>query len=134
MKEDLNFLPVENIWIAIARKFDELNNEQWNVYIINKNENQLKNVLITSKGYGEVDGKKQKTSILRHYFDELDSNGVQLIEPIDPAVFHLYNEYWISYYINQEIYDKKYIFVPGSICEENLINISELNLDGVLHS
>jgi len=34
-----------------------------------------------------------------------------LIEPIDPNVLHLNNEYWVSYYIGSQIYDKRFVFV-----------------------
>jgi len=49
------------------------------------------------------------------------------------ATFHLYSEYWVSYYIDGQIYDKKFIFVPDSITEENLIPIAQLGMEGILH-
>jgi len=57
-----------------------------------------------------------------------------LIEPIDAKVLHLNNEYWVSYYIGPQIYDKRFVFVPDTICEENLVFIQELEKEGVLHS
>ncbi len=57
-----------------------------------------------------------------------------LIEPIDPGVFHLNNEYWVSYYIGSQIFDKRFVFVPDSIREENISFIKELEMEGVLHS
>ncbi len=57
-----------------------------------------------------------------------------MIEPIDPAVFHLNNEYWVSFYIGTQIYDKRFVFVPETISEKNLIFIKELEMEGVLHS
>ena len=64
----------------------------------------------------------------------MPAHSTALVEPIDPAVFHLNNEYWVSYYIGTQIYDKRFIFVPDTICEENLSFIPELELKGVLHS
>jgi hypothetical protein len=57
-----------------------------------------------------------------------------VIEPIDPSVFHLNNEYWVSYYVDTQIYDKKFVFVPDTICDANIILVKELQLEGVLHS
>jgi hypothetical protein len=57
-----------------------------------------------------------------------------LIEPIDPAVFHLNNEYWVSYYVGRQIFDKRFVFVPDTICEGNISFIKELEMEGVLHS
>ncbi len=107
--------------------------DTWHVYLINRSKVSLDNVLITSKGYGEKDGEAQKTSTLRHMIPQLAAGEYAMIEPIDPAVFHLNNEYWVSFYIDKQLYDKKYIFVPDSIVEENLSFIPEINLKGVLH-
>jgi len=40
----------------------------------------------------------------------------------------------VSYYIGSQIYDKRFVFVPETICEENLVFIQELEKEGVLHS
>ena len=89
--------------------------------------------MVTSKGYGKKDGEEQKTSILRHMIPTINAGEYALIEPIDPNVFHLNNEYWVSFFIDNQLYDKKYIFVPDSIIEDNLVPIRELGLKGVLH-
>ncbi len=67
-------------------------------------------------------------------FEQVPPKSFVKIEPIDPAIFHIYNEYWVSYYVDRKIYDKKFIFVPDSIVEKNLIYISILDCPGVLHS
>lgn len=133
MKKDIEFLPVENILVAVVLENDDLSNPEWKVYIINRNLKKLENLMITSKGYGKKDGDEQKTSILRHSIPYLDAEEYALIEPIQPEVFHLNNEYWVSYYIDDHIYDKKFIFVPDTIKEENLTPIKELGLKGILH-
>ncbi len=134
MKKDISFPPVEGVSIAIARTRSELGEDNWNVYFINKNNFVIRDVVVRSKGYGTLNGEKQETSTLRHHIAGLDPNTFTIIEPIDPSVFHLYNEYWISYFIGNQIFDKKFIFVPDSIIEENLRLIPQLNLEGVLHS
>ena len=96
-----------------------------------KNE-PIENVLITSKGYGEKDGEQVKTSTLRHMFPLVNNGSSVLIEPIDEQTFGLNNEYWLSYYIGKEIYDKKFIFLPESIVESNFIKLPILNKPGVM--
>ncbi len=125
---------VEGISIAVATSADELGTPAWNVYLINNNTHALTNVLIASTGYGFVDGAEIKTSTLRHMFERVEGKSFVQIEPIDPGLFHLNNEYWVSYYVDSSIYDKKFIFVPESITEDNLIEISMLQMMGVLHS
>ncbi|MFN3403493.1 MAG: hypothetical protein ACK40G_05305 [Cytophagaceae bacterium] len=133
MKKDIPFLPVEGINIAITREKGVEQEYQWNVFLLNRNDFLIKDITIRSKGYGEKDGETQETSTLRHHFPLLEPGQNILIEPIDPSVFHLYNEYWISYFVNNQVFDKKFIFVPESIIEENLVFIPQLEKEGILH-
>ena len=95
---------------------------------------KLTNVFVTSRGYGfGEDGNPIKTSQLRHFLEDVPPEGIVKVEMIFPEVFHLNNEYWLSYFIDNQLFDKKFIFVPESIREENLIKIDQLNLEGILH-
>jgi len=134
MKKDIDFIPVENVQLAVAKEKNESNSLLWKVHILNKNKVSIANVLIASKGYGEKNGEKQSTSILRHYIEIIGPEDSAVIEPIDSNLFHLFNEYWVSYYIDDQIYDKKFIFVPGSISEQNMTYIDMIQNDGVLHA
>ncbi|HRG07498.1 MAG TPA: hypothetical protein PLJ08_02895, partial [Cyclobacteriaceae bacterium] len=71
---------------------------------------------------------------LRHFLETVPANEAVLVEPLDEKLFHLNNEYWVSYYIGTQIYDRRFVFVPDSICEANLTFIKELEKEGVLHS
>ncbi|MBN7811793.1 hypothetical protein J0A68_12615 [Algoriphagus sp. H41] len=133
MKKDIDFSPVTGVKLAIA-KTETAQGSEWAVYIINLNLIELTNVMITSKGYGLLDGEKRQTSTLRHMIEELGSQSVAKVEPIDPAVFALTNEFWVSYYILDQIFDKKFIFTPGSFDPSHLGLIPELGLEGILHS
>ncbi|HCR53912.1 MAG TPA: hypothetical protein DIW27_05805 [Cytophagales bacterium] len=132
MINDIEFPEVKNVTIAVVKEDRE--ESAWKVYLINKNQFPIENTLVSSKGYGEKEGEKQKTSVLRHFLQTIPANKSALIEPIDPAVFHLNNEYWVSYYVGEEIYDKRFLFVPDAIREENMTFIKELDKEGILHS
>ena len=133
MIKDIVVPEVKNVTLAVVRTNGEATPE-WRVYLINNNDVPLENTLVASKGYGEKDGEKQNTSILRHFLETVGPHSTTVIEPIDPAVFHLNNEYWISYYIGTQIYDKRFVFLPDTICEANITFIKELEMEGVLHS
>jgi hypothetical protein len=133
MKKDINFLPVEGVQIVIARKENLIGGYDWQVFLINQNDVPLKTVFVTSKGYGQKNEEEQKTSTLRHFFVEVPPGAHEVVETIMPDVFHLTNEYWVSYYIDNQIFDKKFIFVPDSIVDENLIKVPVLGLEGILH-
>jgi hypothetical protein len=134
MIRDIKIPEVKNVTLAVARKKNPGESEEWKVYLINNNDVPIENTLVASKGYGEKDGKPQQTSILRHFLETILPKSAMLIEPIDPAVFHLNNEYWVSYYIGSQIFDKRFVFVPDSIRDENISFIKELEMEGVLHS
>lgn len=133
MKKDIDFAPVTGVEMVIAKTSEETN-EQWDVYLINKNLIELETVMVTSKGYGDLNGERKKTSTLRHLIQKLEEQSFAKIEPIDPEVFKLNNEYWVSYYILNQIFDKKFVFVPDSIKKENLQYIPELDLMGIRHA
>lgn len=134
MKKDIEFRPVEGVKITIARSFNEANEAEWDVYLINRLKTPINTVFVTSRGYGfDKDGNQVKTSQLRHFHKDVAAEEIIKIEMISPDVFHLNNEYWVSYFVDNQVFDKKFIFVPESIKEENLIHIEQLNLKGVLH-
>ena len=128
MKRDIDFKPVEGVTMTVAKMDDD-----WQVYLLNRSGKKLDTIFVTSKGYGSKKGQEQKTSTLRHAIPLLEPGMYAKIESIQPDVFHLTNEYWLSYYIGDQIYDKKFLFLPDSIVEENLVEIPELGAKGVLH-
>jgi hypothetical protein len=134
MKEDIERPKVENVTLAVTREVNKLDVAEWKVYLLNENPFPLDTILISSRGYGEKDGEKQETSTLRHYLENLEADSAFMVEPIQPELFHLNNEYWVSYYVKGKMYDKRFVFLPESIHEDNLHFIEMLNRHGVLHS
>ena len=62
----------------------------------------------------------------------MDSLDFKKIEPVMPVVFELNNEYWVSFYVDGIIHDKKFVFVKGSIAEENMLDMPFMNSRGVM--
>jgi hypothetical protein len=137
MKEHINFEPVEGVSVAVVpdeAAATEEGKAGWQVYLLNDNAYPIRNVIINSNGYGtRPDGETVRTSTLRHVFAEVEPHTAVPIEPIDPDLFHLNNQYWVSYYRDTQVFDKKFIFVPDSIVPANLTTISLLGREGVLH-
>jgi hypothetical protein len=131
MKRDIPTPEVKNVTVVIK---PEKTGEHWTVHLVNTNEFALHNILVASEGYGKKEPNRQETSKLRQYFEVLEAQSSLQIELIDPKVFHLFNEYGVTYYINNEIYFKKFVFVPDSILEENLIFNTILDSKVVTHS
>lgn len=133
MKKDIEFPKVEGVKIAVTLQTDAFENEIWEVQIINRNGFPIENVMVTSRGFGDINGEEVKTSILRHFIENVPARAIKKIENIQPEVFVLNNEYWLSYYVGSQLFDKKFLFLPDSILKENLIEIVPFGLSGVLH-
>ncbi len=131
MRKDIHIPKVEDVSMAVVRETEGADAE-WGVYLLNQKDVELKNIIVASKGYGTINDQEIKTSTLRHFFDNLDAKSFTKVEKIMPDVFGLNNEYMLTFYIDQMIYDRKYIFVPDSIVEENLIQIPLIDKPGIL--
>lgn len=70
MRKDIHPPKVEGVAMAVVREPDENGEEGWFVYLINQNEFALENVLVSSRGYGEIEGETRRTvncgTIYRH--------------------------------------------------------------------
>lgn len=131
MRKDIEMPEIEGVEIAIAREYKN-GEADWKVYIINHNDYDLDNVMVSSKGYGEMGGEEKKTSMLRHFIGTVKSQSFQPIETIIPDLFFLTNEYWVSFYAQQKLFDHKFIFSPGTVEEQKLQPLKILELEGVL--
>ena len=132
MIKDIPELIVENVAIAVVREKNELDETVWNSYLINLKDQKIEGVLVTSTGYGELNKEKVKTSTLRHFLDEVEPMSFVKIEPIIEEVFGINNEYWLSFYLNKLMYDKRYVFLAESITEANFTTIPLINKKGVM--
>ncbi len=122
----------EGIGIAVVHELGEEAEMVWNAYAINYTQHVLTGVLVSSKGYGLIEGEEKVTTLLRHFLDTIEPLSYVKIEPIPSELFVLNNEYWMSYYVGGKIYDKKYTFKENSIRENQLELVSLLNKQGIL--
>jgi len=124
----------EGVAIAVVHELGDEMEMVWNVYAINYTQSFLEGVLVTSKGYGTIDGEEKKTSDLRHFLETIEPLSYIKIEPIPEALFVLNNAYWMSFYVDGKIYERKYIFEENTINENSLELISLINRQGILLS
>lgn len=123
---------VTDVAVAVVKELNEEKEWVWNAYLINLKEVEIENVLVASTGYGEIKNEKRLTSTLRHFIGNVEPHSYVKIEPIMEELFGINNEYWVSFYINREIFDKKFVFLAESICEENFTMIPVLKKKGVM--
>jgi hypothetical protein len=131
LKKDITIPEVENVFLAAIQQWsDELMQKVWYVHLINDSDFDLESIMIVSKAFGMLDGEMKKTSLLRHAFIEIPSVSVVKIEMIEKSVLALNNEFMVTYFIGNTLYDKKFIFKANSINETNVEEVPLLFVDG----
>ncbi len=107
-------------------KFDDVMNDQRKVIFSQRRE------IMEAQDLSEI-VKDMRDQVIDDLVDEfMPPKSYARIEPIMPDVFGMFNEYWLSYFGEDRLYDKKYIFVPESIQEENLTKVPLMGIDGIL--
>ncbi|MBS1636539.1 MAG: hypothetical protein JST26_11540 [Bacteroidetes bacterium] len=130
MIKDIVFPEVEDVAVAVVQQHEGL--DEYDVYLINMKFADIKNVLVVSNGYGDIDNRHLKTSTLRHFVEEVKQHSFVKIEPIQKEVFGLSNEYWVSFTLNGQMFDKQFIFLPETIIESNFTQVPLIHKKGVL--
>lgn len=133
MKKDITIPEVKNVYVAAVKETDENQNEFWNVYVINDQNEMIEGVMVTAKGYLEQPGQpKTETSVLRHVIGNVPAKTAAKIEHITNDVFHLNNEYWVTFFNGNQLMDKKFIFGAYTIDDALLENTPIINKPGVV--
>lgn len=133
MKKDITIPEVENVFMAAVQEWsDDFMEKVWYVYLINDSDFKLDGVMVVSKAFGTLEGEMKKTSLLRHAFVELPAVSVVKVEMIEKSVLALNNEFMVTYFIGNTLYDKKYIFKAHSINETATEEVPILFVEGVV--
>ena len=123
----------KEVGVAAVQELSETGDKIWNVYFLNFRKEILTTILVTSKGYLKKEsGEMIKSSVLRHMFDTVEPESGIKVEPIMEEMFTLNNEFWISFYSDNELLDRKFIFLADTIQEKYLVDIPLLGKKGVL--
>lgn len=134
MIKDIPVLKVENLAVAIAPRLSHETDHElfWDSYLLNLKDKTIFSVLVNANGYGMLDGEQRRTSTLRYFWEQIGPMSAVKIEPVQKSVLGLANEYWVSFSFNNYLYDKKYVFVAGSLEEMHFTDIPLINRRGVL--
>lgn len=134
MKKDIQIPKVNNVSVAVVKEMGEDSNSVYNVYLINQRSEVLEKVLVVSRGYATAKKtqKKMETSTLRKSLGNIPGKRAQKIEPIMEDLFGLNNEYWVSFWIGNKMFDKKFVFLSEAIKEDYFTKIPLLEKPGVI--
>jgi hypothetical protein len=133
MRKDIIIPEVENVFVAAVQEWsDDFMEKVWYVYLVNDSDFLIENVLVVSKAFGTIDGEMKKTSLLRHAFVEVPSVSVVKIEMVEKSVLALNNEFMVTFFMENKLYDKKFIFKANSINETDTEEVPILFVEGVI--
>lgn len=129
MRKDIHIPKVTDVEIAVVLDNNkEDNSEEWGVYIINRKDVALEMVVIVSQGFS----KTKKTSLFRRKIDVLPANSFSKFEIMPPELFALDNQFQVTFFENNQLHDKTYIFQEGTIQKGFLKDIDILGKKGIL--
>ena len=133
MKKDIIIPEVENVFVAAVKEWsDDFMEKVWFAYLVNDSDFLIESVMVVSKAFGTIDGEMKKTSLLRHAFVEVPAVSVVKIEMIEKSVLTLNNEFSVSYFIGNTLYDKKFIFKANFDSVSEIEEVPILFVDGVI--
>lgn len=117
---------------AVQEWNDDFLANVWNVYLINDSDDELHDIMVVSKAFGTLNGEMRKTSLMRHALVEMPAVSAVKIEMIEESVLALNNEFMLTFFIGNTLYDRKFTFLANSIKEENTEEVPHLWKPGVM--
>lgn len=129
MRKDIQIPQSKDVHIAALKEWDkEFTGQVWNIYIVNDRDDEISTVLVMSRGKNE----ERKTSTLRHALGNIQPKAMAKVEFITTEVLGFTNEYLLTYFAENKLFERKFIFEPNSISEENETEIPCIESEGVL--
>ena len=129
MKKDIQIPVVENVYVAIVNEYNDIYKTQdWNAYIINDKAVDLDMVLIVTSGFSE----DKMTSIFRKKLDKLPKRSYAKIELMQEDLFALNNQFKVTFFEGNTMFDKTYTFRKNTINLKALQPIPLMEARGVL--
>ena len=129
MRKDIEIPEVVGVSIAVVKEWNtEFEMDDWNAYIVNENDKPIEAVMVVTQGFST----EKKTSKFRHMLGTVGANSSLKIELIQERVLSFRNEFSVTYFLDNVLFDKKFIFRQNTINERALQEIPYLKFKGVL--
>jgi hypothetical protein len=136
MLKDMEQLKMQGFSVAMipGESAPDAEPQTWGCYLINEQPAAVTDVLITTRGYGHIKGEPLQSSTLRYFFPRIDGEMAVKLEIIPAELLSLNNEFWVSFTREGFMYDKKFLFVEGSLHLERLTPLPVIGRKGVMIS
>lgn len=129
MRKDINIPKVTDVYVAVVNEYNEIyKTHDWNAYIINDKTVDLEMLVIVSKGF---DGDKA-TSLMRHKLEKLPAKSYAKIELLQEVVLALNNEFNVTFFEGNQMFDKSFLFRKNTINLKALQPLPVMEAKGIL--
>lgn len=132
MKKDIEIPEVKNVYIAAVLEQNENEEDVWMVYLINDLAVMIEGAMITSKGHADMEGKDIRTASMRHRIGNVPYKTAVKVELIDSQVFEIFNEYWVTFFQEGTLMEKKFTFGPYTIDKAFVESLPVIGQKGIL--
>src|SRR5690606_16396103 len=112
---------------AVLEENKEFRSQDWNAYIINSKPVPLEMVLIVSRGFDN----KRATATMRHTIKILPARSYAKIEYLQDQVLELNNEFMVSFFEGNKMYEKTFLFEKHSVKASSMIEIPVMDQKGI---
>jgi len=128
LKKDIEIPQVEGVFIgAVLEENKEFRSQDWNAYIINSKPVPLEMVLIVTRGFDN----KRVTATMRHTIKILPARYYAKIEYLQNEVLELNNEFMVSFFEENKMYEKTFLLKKHSVKESLMTEIPVMKQQGI---
>ncbi len=129
MKKDIEIPVAKDVYVAMIREWNkEFLDKDWNAYIINERTTPIEMTMVVSKGYD----KDRKSSTMRHGIGDMQPKSFRKIEVVQEDVLGLNNEFFVTFYADNKLYEKRFVFEKNTVKENNLVQIQLIDKEGIM--
>ena len=129
MKKDIEIPIAKDVHVAIIREWnDDFLSKDWNAYIINNRTDQIELTIVVSKGFDA----ERKTSTMRHGISTILPKSYKKVEMLLEDVLALDNEFFVTFFAEGKLFEKRFLFHKNTISEKDLGPIPIIEKEGIL--
>jgi hypothetical protein len=128
VKKDIDIPESKDVHMALVpEETSERSAAGWYAYVLNQGLRPLEMVLVVSEGH---DGSR-KTSKMRHSISLLPALSFAKVELVQEEVLSLNNVFFVTYFADNKLYEKRFVFEKQNMATLELGPIPLLKKDGI---
>ncbi|THD69485.1 hypothetical protein E7Z59_03930 [Robertkochia marina] len=129
MRKDIEIPKAEGVRLLAVQEFhEELGEMVWNIYLYNAGSRVMDTVMVVLRGSSE----DRETSVMRKSLSRLEPGSYARLEILREELLAFKNEYLITYFDQEKMFEKNFTLAPGTIKEDRIKPIEEAGLSGIV--